>query len=499
MGLKMNLRTKALLLLVLFAVVLILMAAFTVYTVRDKIIMTAQEKLRGDMALSFSYFTEKVPGEWNVRDGKLYKGETPINDNNDLIDRISGLTGDAVTIFQGDTRIATTIKSESGKRATGTQAAANVTDKVLKGGQSYTGKANVVGKVYQTAYEPIRNERREIIGMFYVGVPNTRYDQVVYNISLEVIIFSVIGLAIIGFLGFFILMSITKPIQRVIDGLGEGAEQVAGAAGQVSSSSQQLAEGASSQSSLVEEAVSHAEQTFDLVRRTEANLNLLDQLREKTLEAMKGSNRAIKNNKECMLKIAGASEKTASIIKTIDEIAFQTNLLALNAAVEAARAGESGAGFAVVADEVRGLALRAAEAARQTGSLIGETQQYVHEGTELIEKTIAEFYRMGDHGKETSEKIKEVGVLSASVAESITKVKDSIQRIEGITQENAASAEESASASEELSAQAQHMKSYVGELAAVIKGGRTNGSGHLREAAGDYLLLESGDAENRSH
>jgi methyl-accepting chemotaxis protein len=59
-----------------------------------------------------------------------------------------------------------------------------------------------------------------------------------------------------------------------------------------------------------------------------------------------------------------ASEETAKIIKTIDEIAFQINLLALNAAVAAARTGETRERFAVVADEVRSLAIRAAEAAR---------------------------------------------------------------------------------------------------------------------------------------
>ena len=94
---------------------------------------------------------------------------------------------------------------------------------------------------------------------------------------------------------------------------------------------------------------------------------------------------------EFMQEISSASDKTQKIIKTIDEIAFQTNLLALNAAVEAARAGEAGAGFAVVADEVRNLAMRAAEAAKNTAALIEGNVKMIQTGADLAKSMSGEF------------------------------------------------------------------------------------------------------------
>ncbi len=289
-------------------------------------------------------------------------------------------------------------------------------------------------------------------------------------LGLLALAIGVVGIASGAALAFFLGKGISATLKQVSLTLNEGAEQVAAAAGEVSSSSQTLAEGASQQAAAVEETSASLEEVGAMVKQDADHARQADDLMKEANTVIMSADDSMRKLTVSMEEISAASAQTQKIVKTIDEIAFQTNLLALNAAVEAARAGEAGAGFAVVADEVRNLAMRAAEAAKNTSNLIEGTVQKVNTGSALVKETSESFNTAAESTTRIGTIISEIAGSASQQANAVTQVTKAIHEIDTVTQSNAAAAEESASASEELNAQAEMMKASVANLLEMVGG-----------------------------
>ncbi|MDR1035788.1 MAG: methyl-accepting chemotaxis protein [Deltaproteobacteria bacterium] len=286
----------------------------------------------------------------------------------------------------------------------------------------------------------------------------------------------VIAIIISMLLGVFITRSITVPVNAVIAVLDEGAQEVDTASGELSGASNTLAEGATENAASLEETSAALEELSSMTKRNSDNAVEANSLMAQTNDAVNRAESSMANVIQAMDQIATSGNEIGKIIKTIDEIAFQTNLLALNAAVEAARAGEAGAGFAVVADEVRNLAIRSADAAKNTADLIAATISNINSGSEMVNSTSENFHNVATNSAKVAQLVSEVAEASKEQSQGINQITTAMTQMDKVTQSNAASAEESASSAGQLSVQAGNLMSAVEDMTIIVHG---RGSGNL--------------------
>ncbi len=262
--------------------------------------------------------------------------------------------------------------------------------------------------------------------------------------------------------------SLTKPLSRVAYGLTENGKQVALASQKVANANISLASGALSQSSALEESSTSLEVMASMIKVTSKSAMQGLNVTKEAMNVVHSVDKHMEQMTVAIDEIKHSTEQTIKIIKAIDEIAFQTNLLALNAAVEAARAGEAGAGFAIVASEVRSLAMRAAAAAKNTGSLIDNIFRVVQRGKEITSNTKDTFRQSVEYSEKLLNIMEEITKASSQHAEGISQINMAVADIDRITQETALSADELAMEAKNTELQADKMKAHISQLVSLV-------------------------------
>ena len=240
------------------------------------------------------------------------------------------------------------------------------------------------------------------------------------------------------------------------------SEQVAAAGHQIAGGSQSLAHGASEQAASLEEVGASMHELSSTTSEMSGNARQAQQMATATLSRVAEGRVSMDQLSQAIESIKLSSDQTARIVKTIDEIAFQTNLLALNAAVEAARAGDAGRGFAVVADEVRSLAIRSAEAAKSTASLIELSVAHAQTGVALNAEVHARLTAIDGDMHRVCTVVEEIATSGQRQRDGVVQINAAVEQLNAVTQQVAANAEEAASASEELAGQATMLTKLVG-------------------------------------
>ncbi|MBU0908811.1 MAG: methyl-accepting chemotaxis protein, partial [Proteobacteria bacterium] len=379
----------------------------------------------------------------------------------------AGNKEEAIKIFQQETK--PMLQGTLAKLKTMSREAEHELEGMEVAKEIYANRTMPALKEVRGLLEAVRNEIKTHIMTEDVMLNAAKATRVMVSVLAGVTLLLGILIALFTARGLISLLS------GMVNQLTQNSTEVNSASVQIAEASHSLAEGASEQAATLEETSSSLEEMSSLIRQSADNTKQADNLMRETKSAISDADQSMKKLTLSMGEISAASAETQKIVKTIDEIAFQTNLLALNAAVEAARAGEAGAGFAVVADEVRNLAMRAAESAKNTSTLIDSTVNKVRTGENLLQETSASFTHAAQSTDKVSSLISEIATASSEQSQGIEQINKAVNEIDKVTQANAGASEESASAAEELSAQAAAMNEVVMDMRRMVEGDKGTG------------------------
>ncbi len=151
---------------------------------------TLRMKLSGDVRSAQDAMLNAF-GQVHMTGGELLDGQgNKIAGKFDFVDTLSDKLGIVATIFahEGDDfkRITTNIIKEDGSRAVGTfLGKGSAAYQPIINGQLYLGNANILGKPYLTAYDPILDASGKPVGILFIGIARSDIDAIISDFRSE--------------------------------------------------------------------------------------------------------------------------------------------------------------------------------------------------------------------------------------------------------------------------------------------------------------------------
>jgi methyl-accepting chemotaxis protein len=326
-------------------------------------------------------------GTWTKRADGLYAGDVRLNDDTEIVDAVRRAIGGSATIFADDMRIATSIQKQDGSRATGTALSAGPVSKmVLQDGQIYRGEAQILGQPYLTIYEPIRDAQQNVIGILYVGIPESSVIALTDHLTREIAIAAVLATLIGGAIMYAVLRGSIRPLTGLIGVMTRLREGDLNVAVPLTTRHDTLGDMARSiarfQTALVEQEGLRADAQAQIVRtaeeRREASLTLAQNIETRigaVVSTLQNAASDMSRSAITASEIGNAAEQKAS------SATESSRATAANVQVVASASEEMAASIAEVGDRT----LRSATATRAAAEAMASVEQTM---TTLSEATL---------------------------------------------------------------------------------------------------------------
>ena len=170
----------------------IVISIYSYYHVRTEIYREVEVELTDLATVAAGAFGQIYPGDYHLSEENgedvLYKGEIAISRYCRYIEQFKDDTETEISIFYGDTRYITTLKSAQGKTAR-----TFINNEVLKEGKTefYPGVL-IDGQQYFAVYLPLKNLDGTIVGMMGIAKEAGQVNQSVKNVVLPIIVITAI-------------------------------------------------------------------------------------------------------------------------------------------------------------------------------------------------------------------------------------------------------------------------------------------------------------------
>jgi|GEM_PF-924960 len=211
-------------------VLLFLMFSITVFTVanilvRNLAISYETDQLNVASKTGLSFLNQAYAGNFNLVNGKLYRGDVPIETDTIIVDKISKETGTVSAIFNGDKNISTSIKGVSGQRVQSIEVSDPIKKMVLENSKEYVGEITIDNRQYEAKFTPITDVNNKTIGMWFTGVDKSKSKNAIINFDKIIILTTLLFVALgVFFIEIFIkrLLKNVKAVSDTLKDMGEG-------------------------------------------------------------------------------------------------------------------------------------------------------------------------------------------------------------------------------------------------------------------------------------